>query len=76
MFQESEMVTVLKEIRKNDPNFEKEKFIDYAQGTLIPMLLESYLSGDVKSLEDWCSEPVRRAHSHKTPCIAVLSSLL
>lgn len=60
MFQESEMQSVLREIRKNDPNFERENFIEYAHSTLIPVALESFLSGDLESMKEWCSEPVCR----------------
>jgi import inner membrane translocase subunit TIM44 len=58
MFQESEMTAVLREIRKNDPNFDRENFIEYAHSTLIPVALESYLSGDLETMKEWCSEPV------------------
>eukprot|EP00123_Amoebidium_parasiticum_P011517 comp20757_c0_seq1/m.27211 comp20757_c0_seq1/g.27211 ORF comp20757_c0_seq1/g.27211 comp20757_c0_seq1/m.27211 type:complete len:473 (-) comp20757_c0_seq1:518-1936(-) len=56
MFKESELMTVMKEIRKYDPSFDKEDFIEHAHKTLIPVLLESYLSADLKTLEKWCSE--------------------
>eukprot|EP01134_Creolimax_fragrantissima_P000281 CFRG0281T1 len=57
MFKESEMITVLREICKQDPDFEREDFIEYAHKSLIPVLLESYFSEDLVTLEAWCSEP-------------------
>ncbi|KNC78775.1 hypothetical protein SARC_08803 [Sphaeroforma arctica JP610] len=57
MFKESEMITVLREICKQDPDFEREEFIEHAHKSLIPVLLESYFNQDLQTLEAWCSEP-------------------
>lgn len=47
---------VLAEIRRSDPTFEKEAFIEECHSTLLPLLLEGYYKKDEELLKSWCAE--------------------
>jgi import inner membrane translocase subunit TIM44 len=56
---QSDMSETLAEIRKLDPNFDKETFIRECRYEIIPTVLEAFLQGKDDILKDWCHEAVR-----------------
>jgi hypothetical protein len=54
----NDTLLVLEEIKRLDPSFEKEDFIELAHSQYIPLLLESYYKKDLDLLEKWCSDAV------------------
>lgn len=53
----SETAQTLTAIAQVDPTFNKERFMLLCERTIIPTILEAYLSGDLPTLKDWCHEP-------------------
>jgi import inner membrane translocase subunit TIM44 len=53
---QSDMSETLAEIRKLDPNFDKETFIRECRYEIIPTVLEAFLQGKDDILKDWCHE--------------------
>ena len=47
---------VLTEIQKVDPDFDRDKFVDFVTSVLIPNVMEAQVRGDVAVLADWCHE--------------------
>uniref|UniRef100_A0A0N4UNM1 Tim44 domain-containing protein n=1 Tax=Dracunculus medinensis TaxID=318479 RepID=A0A0N4UNM1_DRAME len=53
---ESEISEVLTEIGKVDANFDKSDWLRFCEVDVIPNVLEAYIRGDLKVLQDWCHE--------------------
>lgn len=52
----NEVSNVLTEIAKVDPNFDKIEWLRFCEKEVIPNILEAFIRGDLKILEDWCHE--------------------
>lgn len=52
----NEVSDVLTEIAKIDPTFDKTEWLKFCEKEIIPNILEAFIRGDVKVLEDWCHE--------------------
>ncbi|ESO01933.1 hypothetical protein HELRODRAFT_66185 [Helobdella robusta] len=71
IFTKTEMSTVLTEIIRMDPTFDKEQFIKLCQFDFIPNILEAIVQGNLEILQDWCHEgafnilatPIRQAQA-------------
>lgn len=46
------------EIGKVDANFDKSDWLRFCEVDVIPNVLEAYIRGDLKVLQDWCHERV------------------
>eukprot|EP00128_Syssomonas_multiformis_P001794 Colp12_sorted_trinity150504_noHs@3033 len=57
-FNETEMAAALAEIQKLDPQFNPERFVIECELVTIPTVLEAFISGDLETLKEWCSEPL------------------
>lgn len=55
-FSETEMGQVIREIRGNDPNFTVFDFLQHMESDYIPKLLKAYLSADMETLKENCTE--------------------
>lgn len=55
---ENEIATVLSEIAKVDPSFNKFEWLRFCETEIIPNILEASIRGDLEVLEDWCYERV------------------
>ncbi|CAD5206166.1 unnamed protein product [Bursaphelenchus okinawaensis] len=53
---QSEVSEVLTEIAKIDPNFDKHEWLRFCEKEIVPNVLEAFIRGDLKILEDWCHE--------------------
>uniref|UniRef100_A0A914D9A9 Tim44-like domain-containing protein n=1 Tax=Acrobeloides nanus TaxID=290746 RepID=A0A914D9A9_9BILA len=53
---ENEIATVLSEIAKVDPSFNKFEWLRFCETEIIPNILEASIRGDLEVLEDWCYE--------------------
>lgn len=58
LFTTTELSEVLTEICKNDPNFDKNKFLKDCEQDIIPNILEAMMRGDLEILKDWCHDAV------------------
>uniref|UniRef100_A0AC34PZ97 Tim44-like domain-containing protein n=1 Tax=Panagrolaimus sp. JU765 TaxID=591449 RepID=A0AC34PZ97_9BILA len=52
----NELSEVLTEIAKVDPSFDKVEWLKFCEKEVIPNILEAFIRGDLKVLEDWCHE--------------------
>uniref|UniRef100_A0AC34F717 Mitochondrial import inner membrane translocase subunit TIM44 n=1 Tax=Panagrolaimus sp. ES5 TaxID=591445 RepID=A0AC34F717_9BILA len=52
----NEVSEVLTEIAKIDPKFDKTEWLRFCEKEVIPNVLEAFIRGDLKVLEDWCHE--------------------
>uniref|UniRef100_A0A915CD97 Mitochondrial import inner membrane translocase subunit TIM44 n=1 Tax=Parascaris univalens TaxID=6257 RepID=A0A915CD97_PARUN len=52
----SEVSEVLTEIAKIDPSFDKVEWLRFCEREVIPNVLEAFIRGDLKILQDWCHE--------------------
>lgn len=57
----SEVSEVLTEIAKIDPSFDKVEWLRFCEREVIPNVLEAFIRGDLKILQDWCHERVRHS---------------
>jgi len=52
----NEVSEVLTEIAKVDKSFDRVDWLRFCEKEIIPNILEAYIRGDLKILEDWCHE--------------------
>jgi len=57
---ETEEGVTIAEIRKLDPNFLKEDFINEVRNTLATDLIKAHLGGDLSKIKDWLGEALYR----------------
>ncbi|XP_076847494.1 mitochondrial import inner membrane translocase subunit TIM44-like [Brachyhypopomus gauderio] len=60
----TEISTVLTEILRADPTFDKESFLQQCQRDIIPNVLQALIRGELEILKDWCYKAVYSQVSH------------
>jgi import inner membrane translocase subunit TIM44 len=58
LFDETEQAKVIRWAKELDPEFQMETFLRDLRDYVVPEVVDAFVSGDSKTLREWCSEGV------------------
>lgn len=67
MFAENDTARAMREIKLRDPTFNLEAFTKTIREYIIPEILDAFLTADLVTLKQWCSEGVIAKHWYTEP---------